>query len=101
VVALSTGDVTSGVKRPLAVEIDIPSEWYIQKMGIVVLLVGPGQFTWRLDLLSAWTRAAAPGCGRGLPGCGCGGLPGGRGRGLPGWTAWMSARAAWNLLAAI
>jgi hypothetical protein len=25
VVALSTGDVTSGVKRPLAVEIDIPS----------------------------------------------------------------------------
>jgi hypothetical protein len=32
---------------------------------IVVLLDGPGQFTWRLDLLSAWTQAAAPGCGRG------------------------------------
>jgi hypothetical protein len=41
VVALSTGDVTSGLGRPLAVEIDIPPKSTIKKMGVTFKLCMP------------------------------------------------------------
>jgi hypothetical protein len=41
VVALSTGDVTSGLKRPLVVEIDIPPQSTIKKMGVTFKLCMP------------------------------------------------------------
>jgi hypothetical protein len=37
-VALLTGDVTSGIKRPLAVEIDIPPESTMKKLGVTFKL---------------------------------------------------------------
>jgi hypothetical protein len=38
VVAVSTGDVTFGIKRSLAVEISIPHYWTSRKLGVTFKL---------------------------------------------------------------